>query len=125
MILIALAVTLAGCSSSSPQGAGKGATSHSVTIQGIAFAPSKLSVPVGTRVTWTNKDNLKHTVTSGKPGKDAIPGVSKGTAAHPSGVFDHPMSPSGATFSFTFKNAGTYAYFCQIHSSMRGVIIVR
>jgi plastocyanin len=124
MILITLVMTLAGCSSPS-QGTDRDATRHAVTIRGIAFAPSKLIVPVGTKVTWTNDDSVNHTVTAGKPGKDAIPGVSKGTAAHPSGVFDHPMSPSGATFSFTFTNAGTYAYFCRIHSSMRGLIIVR
>jgi plastocyanin len=124
MILIALAVMLAGCSSSSG-GTNNGGTSHAVTIQGIAFAPSKLTVPVDTKVTWTNKDNVKHTVTSGKPGKDAIPGVSKGTDPHPSGDFDHPMSASGGTFSFTFKEAGTYTYFCRIHSSMRASIIVQ
>jgi plastocyanin len=125
MILLAAVVLLTGCSASPSQHANTGAPVHAVTIQGIAFAPGRLSVPVGTCVTWTNKDNVKHTVTSGKPGKDAIPGVSKGTADHPSGVFDHAMSPSGGTFSFTFKKAGTYAYFCRIHSSMRGVIVVR
>jgi plastocyanin len=125
MILFSAALLLTGCSASPAPKADARATAHAVTIQGIAFAPSKLSVPVGTRVTWTDKDNVKHTVTSGKPGKDAIPGVRQGTAAHPSGVFDHPMSPSGGTFNFTFKKAGTYAYFCRIHSSMRGVIVVR
>jgi plastocyanin len=125
MILVTLAVMSAACSSSPSIGANRSETRHGVTIKGIAFAPSKLTVPVGTTVTWVNKDNVKHTVTSGKPGKDAIPGVSKGTDAHPTGVFDHPMSATGRTFSFTFKKAGTYTYFCRIHSSMRASIIVQ
>jgi plastocyanin len=124
MILISLGVVLAACSSP-PQSAGARATPRAVTIQGIAFGPQKLIVGPGATVTWTNKDNVKHTVTAGTPGKDAIPGVTKGTGAHPSGVFDQPMSASGRRFSFTFKRPGTYKYFCRIHSSMRGVIVVR
>jgi plastocyanin len=124
MILVT-GVMLTGCSSSASPKTQTDTTPHAVTIQGIAFAPGKLSVAAGTKVTWTNKDNVMHTVTSGKPGKDAIPGVSKGTAAQSSGIFDHPLSGTGATFSFTFKKSGTYTYFCRIHSSMRGVIIVR
>jgi plastocyanin len=123
ILFLALAVLLPGCSSSA--GTNDGPPIHAVTIQGIAFAPNKLTVPSGTKVTWTNKDNVKHTVTSGKPGKDAIPGVSKGTSPHATGVFDHPMSATGGTFSFTFKKPGTYTYFCRIHSSMRASIIVQ
>jgi plastocyanin len=125
--LLAAALLMAGCASSSrgssPEPAGT--TGNAIVIQGIAFAPDSLTVPVGAEVTWTNKDNVKHTVTSGKPGEEAIPGVSKGTSAKPTGVLDHAMAPSGSTFSFTFKKAGTYRYFCRIHSSMRGVIVVR
>ena len=129
MALLAAGLLMAGCSSSAEEGspprpAGT-STTNAVAIQGIAFAPESLTVPVGARVTWTNKDNVKHTVTSGKPGKDAIPGVSKGTSAKPTGVFDHAMAPSASTFTFDFQEAGTYTYFCRIHSSMRGVIVVR
>jgi plastocyanin len=127
LALLAAGLLMTGCASSSrgSSPAPAGTTRNAIVIQGIAFAPDKLTVPVGARVTWTNKDNVKHTVTSGKPGKDAIPGVSKGTSAKPTGVFDHAMASSGSTFSFTFKKAGTYTYFCRIHSSMRGVVIVR
>ena len=126
--LLAAGLLMAGCSSSaegsSPHPAAS-STTNAVVIQGIAFAPERLTVPAGARVTWTNKDNVKHTVTSGKPGKDAIPGVSKGTSANPTGVFDHALAMSGSAFTFDFQKAGTYTYFCRIHSSMRGVIVVR
>jgi plastocyanin len=125
MILFASALLLAGCTSSKDSSATQSNKNSTVTIQGIAFSPAKLTVPVGAKVIWTNKDNVKHTVTSGKPGKDAVPGVSKGSAAKPTGVFDQPMSPSGSTFSFTFSKSGTFTYFCRIHSSMRGTIVVR
>jgi plastocyanin len=126
-VAFACAVLLTGCSSAGnvAQASGGNDTNKQVTIQGIAFTPQNLTVPAGTTVTWTNKDPVKHTVTSGKPGRDAIPGVSKGTAPKLTGVFDHAMSPSGATFSFKFTKPGTYPYFCRIHTSLRGVITVR
>jgi plastocyanin len=123
ILVLATGLLLTGCSASSSP-ATKSSDGGAVRIQGIAFAPGKLTVTDGTSVTWTNKDNVMHTVTSGKPGKDPIPGVSKGTKAQPSGVFDHSMSSSGATFTFSFKDPGTYPYFCKVHSSMRGVIVV-
>jgi plastocyanin len=124
MLVLATGLLLTGYSSASSPATKPSSGGDAVRIQGITFAPGKLTVTAGTSVTWTNKDNVMHTVTSGKPGEDPIPGVSKGTKAHPSGVFDHSMSPSGATFTFSFKKPGIYPYFCKIHSSMRGVIAV-
>jgi plastocyanin len=124
---LAAGLFMAGCSlfpNASLDSAEDRAT-NAVSIQGLAFAPGKLTVPMGTRVSWSNKDDVKHIVTSGKPGRDAVPGVSKGTPAKPTGIFDQAMAPSGSTFAFTFDKAGTYTYFCRIHSSMRGVIVVR
>ena len=69
-------------------------------------------VAVGTKVTWTNKDTTKHTITSGKDGtKDS--------------KFDGPLAEAPGTFSFTFADAGTYAYFCSIHKSMVGTVTVK
>jgi hypothetical protein len=39
------------------------------------------------------------------------------------GTFDHPMPPN-ATFSFTFPKAGSFAYHCRIHPSMKGTVVV-
>ena len=81
-----------------------------IDIQGFKF-PANTDVAKGTKVTWTNKDSTKHTVTSGtEPNKD--------------GKFDGQVD-AGGTFSFTFADAGTFAYYCSIHSSMNGTITVK
>jgi plastocyanin len=62
-------------------------------------------------VTWTNTDSTAHTVTSGAPGARTT-------------KFDQRVE-AGETFSFTFPDAGPYEFFCSIHNSMRGTVIVR
>ena len=76
-----------------------------MTIDNFAFSPPTLNAKAGQKVTWTNKQDVAHTVTAN------------------GGAFDHPM-PSGATFSFTFTKAGTFAYHCTIHPSMQATIVV-
>jgi plastocyanin len=86
------------------------ASSLNIDVQGFKFPPNT-EVTAGTKVTWTNKDSVGHTVTSGtRPNKD--------------GKFDGDL-PAGGTFSFTFTTAGTYQYFCTVHSSMNGTITVK
>ncbi len=89
------------------------AAGSDVTVQGFKFAPQSLEVRVGTKVTWTNKDSALHVVASGTPSaKD--------------GKFGGELQPSGGTASFTFAQAGTFAYFCERHpTSMTGTIVVK
>jgi plastocyanin len=102
------------------------AATKSITVQHIAFDPPTLEVAPGTEVTWTNRDaDVVHTATSGVPGDKGVPGLDNGTPAQPVGVFDGEMNGDAATFSFTFEEAGTYAYFCRVHQSMTGEIVVR
>ncbi len=118
---VAAAVLLAGCSASRPatgSGTGTPMTSMSVTapsapmsgnqvnIDGFAFAPANLTVPVGTTVTWTNRDEEPHTV------------------AASDGSFHSPGMGTGATFTHTFTDAGTFDYVCSIHPMMRGTVVV-
>ena len=95
-----------------------------VTIEGIAFEPGELTVQVGETVEWLNKDEVDHTVTSGDPGEQGVPGVDKGTPPEPDGYFDEPLKRAGAMTSFTFDERGTFDYFCRVHASMTGVITV-
>lgn len=108
--LVAGVALLAGCASTGASAPASPAEA-SVQMQGFAFAPKTLSIAKGTKVTWTNKDATTHTVTGGTPpSKD--------------GKFDLNV-PAGATATFTFNDAGTFAYFCTIHNSMTATIEVK
>lgn len=86
-------------------------TSNAVTVvmDNYTFVPSPLTVNVGTTVTWMNKDDEDHTVTSKDDPK----------------VLDSPKIAKGTTYQFTFTKAGTYNYLCTIHDHMDGVIVVQ
>ena len=82
-----------------------------VVIQLFQFIPGSVEVKAGTRVTWTNHDDITHTVTSGAPGnKD--------------GRFEGKLEEKGSTYSVDLTQPGTYEYFCSRHQSMRGQIRV-
>ena len=123
--LVAVLVGLGACSGSAGDTtAAAGSPRTEVTIEGIAFDPDELTVQVGETVTWVNKDEVDHTVTSGKPGEQGIPGVEKGTAPKTDGLFDEPLERVGSTSSFTFEERGTFLYFCRIHAAMTAVVTV-
>ena len=84
----------------------------SVTIQTFQFRPTPVEVRTGTPVTWTNQDDILHTVTSGTPE----------SRSH---RFEAPLDGKGASSTMTFTQAGIYPYFCDRHQSMRGEIRVR
>lgn len=85
---------------------------NEVFLQGMAFAPLTKTISVGTTITWTNKENVNHTVTSGVPGA-------------PTGIFDSGSIGHDGTFSYTFTQTGTFKYYCKIHTSMTGTITVQ
>ncbi len=82
-------------------------TGSSIRIENFAFAPANLSVPTGSTVTWTNQDDVQHTVSS-----------DDGT------TFDSGAFSQGRTFQFTAGPPGTYTYFCRIHPFMKATLTV-
>jgi plastocyanin len=120
-----VALVLSSCGGSGTEGSEDAASPGTVTVEHVAFAPATLEVEAGTDVTWTNRDaDVVHTATSGTPGDKGVPGLDNGTAPKPDGVFDGEMDGADATFSFTFDEPGRYAYFCRVHQSMTGEIVV-
>jgi plastocyanin len=76
-----------------------------VTIDNFTFTPAQLTVKVGTTVTWTNHDDIPHTIVS-------------------AGKFRSKALDTDNSFSFTFTAAGDYTYFCSLHPHMTGMIKV-
>lgn len=85
---------------------------NEIFISGMAFSPASKTISAGTTIKWINKDNVTHTVTSGVPGS-------------PSGTFDSGNFGQNGEFSYKFDTVGTFKYFCNIHQSMTGTIIVQ
>lgn len=78
------------------------------------FTPSILNIYPGDSITWMNADNVDHTVVSGLPyAKDL------GT------MFDSGVIASGKSYSFTFRDIGTYKYSDKIDKWMVGEVTVR
>ncbi|MFC5526222.1 cupredoxin family copper-binding protein [Rhodanobacter ginsengisoli] len=80
-----------------------------VEIIRMAFSPGDMTVRLGTRVTWINRDQIPHTVTSRDKG----------------GVLSSQGLDTGDSYSYTFTRPGDYAYFCAVHPFMKGVVHVR
>jgi plastocyanin len=78
-----------------------------VKIDNFSFGPAELTVPVGATVTWTNRDDIPHTVVSTDK------------------VFKSRVLDTDEKFSFTFSKAGSFPYFCSIHPKMTGKVVVQ
>jgi len=76
------------------------------------FVPSTVTIEVGDTVTWDNTDTAAHTATGGS------------AADGPSGVFDSSLIMAGGSYSYIADTAGTFDYFCMVHTWMEGTIIV-
>lgn len=78
-----------------------------VKIDNFSFSPKSLTVKAGATVTWTNRDDIPHNVVSTDK------------------KFSSPVLDTDQNFSFTFREPGSYPYFCKIHPMMTGTIVVR
>ena len=78
-----------------------------VKIDNFSFTPATLTVAPGTTVTWTNSDDVPHTVVSDDK------------------LFKSKVLDTDEKFSYTFTKPGTYPYFCSVHPKMTGNIVVR
>jgi plastocyanin len=110
LLVLAFAVPLAllasGVGTAKPAPRASEAASYTINIKDFMFTPRNLVVPVGSKVTWTNKDEEPHKV-----------------AEVNSSFTSQPLDTDEA-FMYEFKTPGKYEYFCTIHPRMTGTITV-
>jgi len=105
-VMIAMLLMFAGARSVAANDPPSAATT-AVKIDNFVFGPQKITVPVGTTVTWTNSDDIPH------------------TAVSTDGVFKSKVMDTDEKFTYTFTKAGTYPYYCSIHPKMTGKVVVQ
>lgn len=84
------------------------AATQVVMMQGYAYSPAALTVHVGDTVTWMQHDEAPHDVV---------------TTSAPV-AFRSPQLSQGQSWSYTFRQPGTYAYYCSVHPDMRATVTV-
>lgn len=99
-ILLAAAITRAATDSK------QSAKETRIEIKDFSFQPKLVTVPVGARVVWVNKDEEPHTIVSTDK------------------TFLSKALDTDDTFAFTFDKPGTYEYFCSVHPRMTAKIVV-
>ncbi len=106
-VVIALGLLFAGQRNVRANQQEKPAAMAEVKIDNFSFGPQALTIAAGTTVTWTNRDDIPHTVVSND------------------GAFKSKVLDTDERFSYTFTKAGTYPYFCSIHPKMTAKVVVQ
>lgn len=91
---------------SAPAPSGEAARAEKVEIVEFVYGPDPVTIQAGGKVIWQNEDTAPHTATADD------------------GSFDTGTIEKGKIKSKTFKEAGTIAYYCEIHPTMHGTIEV-
>ena len=111
--LAAVMIAMVLLSAGSPNGAANAQQATPATVEvkidNFSFGPATVTVAVGTTVTWTNRDDIPHTVVSTDDPK----------------AFKSKVLDTDEKFSYTFAKPGTYPYFCSIHPKMTGKVVVQ
>jgi plastocyanin len=100
MAIAALGLVPLGLAGAAPAG-------KSIIIDNFTFSPTEITVAAGTSVTWTNDDDIPHTVRA------------------TDGSFRSKAMDTADSYSFTFAKPGVYSYFCSLHPKMVGKVVVK
>jgi len=110
LLVLWSAFILISCSKNSGYGSSSNSNnnnqSNTVSIENMLYNPGSLTVKAGTTVSWTNNDNVDHTVTAND------------------GSFDSGAIKMGSKYSHTFSTTGTFAYHCTFHANMKASVVV-
>jgi plastocyanin len=90
-------------------GQAAGAQARTIAIGNFTFSPANIEVPVGTKLTWSNEDDVPHTIVSADGG---VP-------------IKSPPLDTDQQYTAVFDKPGTYRYFCSLHPHMTGTVVVR
>ena len=101
--VIVVALAMLGAAQTKPAAS---PTTAQVSIDNFSYSPATLTVKAGTQITWTNHDDIPHTVTS----EDKS--------------FTSKALDTDDKFTFTPTKPGTYTYYCTIHPKMAGKLVV-
>ena len=82
------------------------ASSVEVKIDNFSFEPTSITVRAGTQITWTNRDDIPHTVVEDDK------------------TFRSKVLDTDEKFTFTPTKPGTYKYYCSIHPKMTAKLVV-
>jgi plastocyanin len=80
---------------------------NEIGIDNFAFAPRELTVKPGTTVTWVNRDDVPHVIVNVEQK-----------------FKESPVLDTDRRYSVRLTTPGTYKYFCSIHPTMTGTIVV-
>lgn len=80
---------------------------NEINIKNFTFSPAILNAQIGTKIIWKQDDQATHKIISGE------------------GLFSSDNLKPGEEFSFVFTKKGEYNYYCEIHPSMTGKIIIK
>ena len=83
-----------------------GSSTTEIKIDNFSFTPAIITVPAGTQVRWTNRDDIPHTVVSDEQ------------------AFKSKALDTDDQFTYTFTRPGTYKYFCSLHPRMTATVVV-
>lgn len=119
LLLLPLIVAIAGCGGAQPAvdtqspdvaASAQPAQSEEVQVRIVdfAFEPATITIRPGTTVVWTNDAPTQHT-----------------TASKEGSVWESKILEKGGVFSYTFDKSGEFPYWCTLHPSMLGTVIVQ
>ena len=83
-----------------------GESSVTVAVVDNDYEPRHLTVRPGTEITWEFEGELPHTVTE------------------PGDAFDSGVLENGDEYILTFRDPGTYYYYCTLHHAMQATVVV-
>ncbi|MET0557369.1 MAG: cupredoxin domain-containing protein [Solirubrobacterales bacterium] len=107
LLLLGAVLAMPGCGGTGQDSTTAASKPRRVNISDYLYAPTRLTVQAGTKVTFHNEDTTAHTATSKQ-----------------SGAFDTDSIDPGKSATVTFSQPGTFAYYCVFHPFMKGTVEV-